>query len=37
VDRARHAPAVEAKGATFTELRVAERKGGWIAQCVIDV
>jgi tRNA nucleotidyltransferase (CCA-adding enzyme) len=37
VDRARHAPAVEVKGATFTELRVAEREGGWTAQCVVDV
>jgi len=37
LDRSRHAPAVEAKGATFTELRVAERKGNWIAQCVVDV
>jgi SHS2 domain-containing protein len=37
VDRARHAPAVEVKGATFTELRVANRKDGWSAQCVVDV
>jgi tRNA nucleotidyltransferase (CCA-adding enzyme) len=38
VDRARHAPAVEVKGATFTELRLArEPSGGWIAQCVVDV
>ena len=37
LDRSRHAPAVEVKGATFTELRVAKRNGGWIAQCVIDV
>jgi tRNA nucleotidyltransferase (CCA-adding enzyme) len=38
VDRRRHAPAVEVKGATYTELRVAHRDDGtWIAQCVIDV
>jgi SHS2 domain-containing protein len=38
VDRARHAPAVEPKGATFTELKVERRPdGAWIAQCVIDV
>jgi SHS2 domain-containing protein len=38
VDRSRHEPVVEPKGATFTELRVAEDEpGGWIAQCVIDV
>jgi len=38
VDRLRHQPAVEVKGATHTELRVArEPGGGWIAQCVVDV
>ena len=37
VDVARHAPAVEAKGATFSMLSVAERAGVWIAQCVVDV
>ena len=38
VDQARHAPAVEPKGATFTALRVERRlDGAWIAQCVIDV
>lgn len=38
VDRARHAPSVEPKGATLTELGVKRRRdGSWIAQCVIDV
>jgi len=38
VDVARHQPAVEVKGATFTELRVArEPDGRWVAQCVVDV
>jgi SHS2 domain-containing protein len=38
VDRVRHQPGVEPKGATYTELRVAEQKPGqWIAQCVVDV
>jgi SHS2 domain-containing protein len=38
VDQARHQPAVEVKGATYTALRVArEQNGEWIAQCVIDV
>jgi SHS2 domain-containing protein len=38
VDRQRHQPAVEAKGATYTELKVIQEKdGSWIAQCVIDV
>ena len=38
VDRVRHAPAVEVKGATLTELAVIERRPGcWLAQCVVDV
>ena len=38
VDRARHEPAVEVKGATYTSLRVARAEdGGWVAQCVVDV
>jgi tRNA nucleotidyltransferase (CCA-adding enzyme) len=37
VDRERHEPAVEVKGPTYTELRVAAEPGGWMAQCVVDV
>ena len=38
VDIARHKPAVEVKGATYTELRVARLDdGSWLAQCVVDV
>jgi tRNA nucleotidyltransferase (CCA-adding enzyme) len=38
IDAARHQPVVEIKGATYTELKVAERhRGGWLAQCVVDV
>jgi SHS2 domain-containing protein len=37
VDRDRHEPAVEIKGATLTALRVAPVAGGWRAQCVVDV
>ena len=38
VDIPRHQPAVEPKGATVTELRVAEASpGNWLAQCVVDV
>ena len=37
IDRFRHQPAVEVKGATYTELRVANKKGMWFAQCIIDV
>jgi len=34
---ARHHPAVEVKGATYTTLRVAPVEGGWLAQTVVDV
>jgi tRNA nucleotidyltransferase (CCA-adding enzyme) len=38
VDRERHQPAVEIKGATYTGLRVARQPDGtWLAQCVVDV
>lgn len=38
VDRARHRPAVEVKGATYTALSVAQRADGqWVVQCVVDV
>lgn len=38
IDTARHQPVVEVKGATYTELRVAElAPDQWIAQCVVDV
>lgn len=38
LDRARHHPAVEVKGATYTSLRVGQDSAGcWIAQCVVDV
>jgi len=38
VDRQRHAPAVEIKGVTLTELKVAPLDDGrWLAQCVVDV
>ena len=38
IDVARHQPAVEPKGATYTALKV-ERSadGAWTAQCVVDV
>lgn len=37
-DVARHQPAVETKGATYTALRVAQTPdGAWLAQCVVDV
>lgn len=38
VDRDRHAPAVEPKGATYTALKVERGPDGqWTAQCVVDV
>ena len=38
LDLLRHQPAVEIKGATFTELRVRrDANGRWLAQCVVDV
>jgi tRNA nucleotidyltransferase (CCA-adding enzyme) len=38
VDPARHEPAVEVKGATYTALRVDQLEDGhWLAQCVVDV
>jgi SHS2 domain-containing protein len=37
IDRSRHHPAVEVKGATFTTLRVVHHGEGWLAQTVIDV
>lgn len=37
VDIERHRPAVEIKGATYTELKVAQTNGLWLAQCVVDV
>ncbi len=37
IDRERHEPAAEAKGATLTALKVAEENGAWVAQCVVDV
>jgi tRNA nucleotidyltransferase (CCA-adding enzyme) len=34
----KHQPAVEVKGATYTELRVFRASDGdWAAQCVVDV
>jgi SHS2 domain-containing protein len=38
VDVEKHKPAVEVKGATFTELKVGhDENGKWLAQCVVDV
>ena len=38
VDIARHQPRVEVKGATYTQLRVAQGDADeWLAECVVDV
>ncbi len=38
IDIGRHQPAVEVKGATFTELKVTQDSHGrWLAQCIVDV
>lgn len=38
IEISRHQPAVEVKGATYTELSVKQdQQGQWIAQCVVDV
>jgi len=38
IDVARHQPAAEIKGATYTGLKVQREKDGrWIAQCIVDV
>lgn len=38
IEVARHRPATEVKGATYTALKVAQQPdGSWLAQCVVDV
>jgi tRNA nucleotidyltransferase (CCA-adding enzyme) len=38
VDPERHQPAVEVKGATYSELEVKQdQQGNWVVQCVVDV
>ena len=37
IEPARHHPAVEVKGATYTALRVSPHEDGWMAQTVVDV
>jgi tRNA nucleotidyltransferase (CCA-adding enzyme) len=38
IDRERHRPGVEIKGATYTALQVREdEQGEWTAECVVDV
>jgi SHS2 domain-containing protein len=37
INIARHQPAVEIKGATYTELKVYQEQDQWVAQCIVDV
>jgi tRNA nucleotidyltransferase (CCA-adding enzyme) len=37
LDVKRHQPAVEIKGITYSDLKVAHEKGKWTAQCVVDI
>jgi tRNA nucleotidyltransferase (CCA-adding enzyme) len=38
IDENKHELGVEVKGATCTELKVAQdQEGGWLAQCIVDV
>lgn len=38
MDQTRHQPAVEVKGATYTELEVGQQPDGvWFARCIVDV
>ncbi|HUX90754.1 MAG TPA: archease [Gallionellaceae bacterium] len=38
IEIARHHPATEVKGATYTALKVVQQAdGSWLAQCVVDV
>ncbi|MCW8828373.1 MAG: archease [Gammaproteobacteria bacterium] len=37
LDPQRHQPAVEVKGASYTELEVSHENGHWTARCVVDV
>ncbi len=37
MDVERHQPRVEVKAATYAELKVEEKDGAWMAQCIVDV
>jgi tRNA nucleotidyltransferase (CCA-adding enzyme) len=38
IDRMRHMPAIEPKGATLTALNIERRAdSAWVAQCIVDV
>jgi len=37
LDAKRHGPAVEVKGISYSDLKVAFDKGRWTAQCIVDI
>ena len=37
LDLKRHRPVVEIKGTTYSDLKVLQEKGKWIAQCIVDI
>lgn len=37
LDLKRHRPVVEIKGTTYSDLKVMQEKGRWIAQCIVDI
>ncbi len=37
INKNRHHPVVDVKGATYTELKVYQQNEAWIAQCIVDV
>ena len=37
LDLKRHKPVVEIKGITYSDLKVEQKKGKWIAQCIVDI
>ena len=37
LDLEKHAPGVEIKGISYSDLKVAQENGKWIAQCIVDI
>jgi SHS2 domain-containing protein len=37
LDLKKHKPAVEIKAATYSDLKVTQEKGKWMAQCIVDI
>jgi SHS2 domain-containing protein len=37
LDLKRHKPVVEIKGVSYSDLKVTEENGKWLAQCIVDI